>query len=255
MELEVLENFNHQIYIQQIKAKAYFYLLQNFLLSLDLIMQTNIEKTGTSGHYNFTVQEALDFRAMSGGLIKHVVTGSEQFPGHFIGPFHEIVLSTKITEFLVQYYSNIYPNCSFYSENQKPNAKQSILVSLTARRAISLKLGDEIYQSFFSRSDLKSNIFARWQLDDCSRINWPGVIKFFFEHRILLPCSTTPISHYLAIVDWYKRDPQKQSYFYIKSNNNILSTNADGSYHAELWEDQFIKQGSESILPIQRIIS
>ncbi|CAG8755513.1 131_t:CDS:2, partial [Racocetra persica] len=223
MELEVLENFNHQIYIQQIKAKTYSYLPQNFLSLLDLIAQTNIEKTGTLEHYNFTVQEALDFRAISGRLINHVVTGSERFPGHFIGPFREIVLSTKITNFLLQYYSNIYLNYSFYSENQKPNSKQSILVSSTAY--------------------------------DGSRINWPGVIKFFFEHRILLPSLTTPISHYLAIVDWYKRDPQKQGYFYIKSNNSILSTNADGSYHAESWEDQFIKQGFESILPIQRIIS
>ncbi|CAG8809363.1 29707_t:CDS:1, partial [Racocetra persica] len=67
--------------------KAYSYLPQNFLSSLDLIAQTNIKKNGTLGHYNFTVQEALDFRAMSGGLINHVVTGSEQFSGHFIGPF------------------------------------------------------------------------------------------------------------------------------------------------------------------------
>ncbi|CAG8852308.1 7072_t:CDS:1, partial [Racocetra persica] len=72
IELEVLENFNHQIYIQQIKAKAYHYLPQNFLSSLDLITQTNIEKTGTLSHYNFTVQEALDFHAMSGGLIDHI---------------------------------------------------------------------------------------------------------------------------------------------------------------------------------------
>ncbi|CAG8591244.1 6036_t:CDS:1, partial [Cetraspora pellucida] len=94
MELEVLKNFNHQIYIQQIKAKAYFYLLQNFLSSLNLIVQTNIKKNRTLEHYNFTVQEALDFHAMSGGLINHVVTGSEQFFGHFIEPFHEIILPT-----------------------------------------------------------------------------------------------------------------------------------------------------------------
>ncbi|KAF0377000.1 hypothetical protein F8M41_012676 [Gigaspora margarita] len=88
-----------------IKAKASSYLLENFLSSLDLIAQTNLEKTGTLRHYNFTVQEALDFCAMSGGLINHVVTGLEQFSGHFIGPFREIFLSIKITEFLVQYYS------------------------------------------------------------------------------------------------------------------------------------------------------
>ncbi|CAG8570595.1 12994_t:CDS:10 [Ambispora leptoticha] len=258
MELEVLENFNHQVYIQQIKAKAYHYLPQDFLSSLDLIAQMNIEKTGTLGHYNFTVQEALDFRAMSGGLINRIVTGSEQFPGHFIGPFHEITLSTKIIEFLVHYYSNIYPNYSFHNENQTPKSNYSILVSSTARRATALKLGDEIYSSFYSRSDLNSNIFARWQLDDGKRINWPGVIKFFFEHRISLPSSTTPTSHYLAIIDWYKRDLQKQSYFYVKSRDsiskNILSTNADGSYHAELWEDRFVERGFETILPIQRII-
>ncbi|CAG8568750.1 29327_t:CDS:2, partial [Racocetra persica] len=140
MELEVLENFNHQIHIQQIKTTAFSYLPQNFLSSLDLIAQTNIEQNRTLGHYNFTVQEALNFRAMSGGLINHVVTGSERFPGHFIGPFREIILPTKITEFLVQYYSNIYPNYSFHSENQNPNSKQSILVSSTSRRAIALKL-------------------------------------------------------------------------------------------------------------------
>ncbi|RIB19509.1 hypothetical protein C2G38_2181609 [Gigaspora rosea] len=58
MELEVLKNFNRQIYIQQIKAKAYHYLLQNFLSSLDLIAQINVEKTGSLGHYNFIVQES-----------------------------------------------------------------------------------------------------------------------------------------------------------------------------------------------------
>ncbi|CAG8828406.1 958_t:CDS:2, partial [Racocetra persica] len=79
MELEVLKNFNHQIYIQQIKAKAYHYLSQNFLSSLDLITQTNIEKTRTLSHYNFTVQETLDFHAMSSRLIDYIVTGSEQF--------------------------------------------------------------------------------------------------------------------------------------------------------------------------------
>ncbi|CAG8840984.1 29667_t:CDS:2, partial [Racocetra persica] len=173
--------------------KAYSYLPQDFLSSLDLIVQSNIEKTGSLGHYNFTVQEALDFRAMSGGLINLIVTGSEQFPGYFIGPFYEITLSIKMTKFLVQYYSNIYPNYSFHSENQKPNLKQSILVSSTARRAKALKLEDEIYY------------------------------------------------HFLVIVDWYKRDPQKQSYFYVKSNDDILSTNADRSYHAELWEDRFIE--------------
>ncbi|CAG8814165.1 6538_t:CDS:2, partial [Racocetra persica] len=168
--------------------KAYSYLPQDFLSSLDLIAQSNIEKTGSLGYYNFTVQEALDFHAMSGGLINYIVTGSEQFPA----------FTVKI------------------------------------RRAKALKLGDEIYQSFFSRSDLNSNIFARWQLNDGKRINWLGVIKFFFEHRIFLPNSTTPTSHFLAIVDWYKRDLQKQSYFYVKSHDDILSTNADGSYHTKL---------------------
>ncbi|CAG8843139.1 30857_t:CDS:2, partial [Racocetra persica] len=127
MELEVLENFNRQIYIQQIKAKAYHYLPRNFLSSLDLIAQINVEKTGTLGHYNFTVQEALDFRAMSGGLIDHIVTGSERFPGHFVRPFHEIILSTEIIKFLVQYYSEIYPNYNFYDEHQLPKSEKSIL--------------------------------------------------------------------------------------------------------------------------------
>ncbi|CAG8786982.1 13181_t:CDS:2 [Dentiscutata erythropus] len=187
---------------------------------------------------NFNLQEALDFRAMSGGLINHIVTGSEQFPGYFTGPFHEITLSAKIIEFLVQYYSNIYTNFSFHNENQTPKSNYSILVSSTARRATALKLRDEIYGSFFSCSDLSSNILVRWQLDNSNRINWPGKIKFFFEHRIFLPNSTIVTSYYLAIVDWYKRDLLKQSYFYVKScdsiSKGILSTNADGSYHAEL---------------------
>ncbi|CAG8579010.1 10213_t:CDS:1 [Cetraspora pellucida] len=254
MELEVLENFNYHIYIRQLKTKSRHYLPQEFLLSLDSISQTKVENTGTLGHYNFTVQEALDFRAMSGGLISHVVTGSEQFPGHFIEPFCEITLSAKIIGFLVQYYSNIYTNYNFYNENQTPKSKQSILVFSTARRATALKLGDETYSSFFSRSDLNSNILARWQLDDSKRINWPGIIKFFFEYRISLPNSTTSTSHYLAIVDWYKRDPQKQCYFHVKSHDrvskDILSTNADRSYHAKLWENRFIERGMENILPI-----
>ncbi|CAG8785864.1 16538_t:CDS:1, partial [Cetraspora pellucida] len=44
----------------------------------------------------------------------------------------------------------------------------------------------------------------------------------------------TPNSHYLAIIDWYKKDPQKQNYFYSKSYDSALSTNANRSYHAEL---------------------
>ncbi|CAG8475855.1 5215_t:CDS:2 [Cetraspora pellucida] len=234
MELEVLENFNYYIYIRQLKTKSRHYLSQEFLLSLNSISQTKVENTGTLKHYNFTVQEALDFCAMSGGLISHVVTGSEQFPGHFIRPFREITLSAKIIGFLVQYYSNIYTNYNFYNENQTPKSKQSILVSSTACQATALKLEDEIYSSFFSCSDLNSNILARWQLNDSKRINWPGIIKFFFEHRISLPNSTTSTSHYLAI--------------------DILSTNADGSYHAELWKNRFIEQGMKNILPIQRII-
>ncbi|CAG8821935.1 10553_t:CDS:2, partial [Racocetra persica] len=188
---------------------------RNMELEIQLF-KLRLKKTGTLGHYNITVQEALEFRAMSGGLINHIVTGSERFPGHFIGPFHEITLSAKIIRFLLQYYST-------------------------------LKLGDETYSSFFSRFDLKSNIFARWQLDDGKRINWPGIIKFFFEHRISLPSSAIPTSHYLAIVDWYKQDPQNQTYFHVKSRDNIskniLSTNADGSYHVELWEDRFTERG------------
>ncbi|CAG8584141.1 16739_t:CDS:2, partial [Racocetra persica] len=120
-----------------------------------------------------------------------------------------------------------------------------------------LKLGEENYGSFFSRSDLNSHVLARWQLEN-ERVNWPGIIKFFIEHRVSLPNSKTPTSHYLAIVDWYRRDSQKQSYFYVKSRDklfkNILSTNADGTYHAELWEDRFVERGIVTILPIQRII-
>ncbi|KAF0425110.1 transposase domain-containing protein [Gigaspora margarita] len=227
MELEVLENFNRQIYIQQIKTKAYHYLPQNFLSSLNLITQANIEKTGTLGHYNFTVQEALDFCAMSGGLINHI------------------------------YYSEIYSNYNFYDKNQLPKSENSILVSSTARRATDLKLGDEKYGSFFSCSDLNSHVLACWQLEN-ERVNWPGIIKFFIEHRVSLPNSKAPTSHYLAIVDWYRRDSQKQSYFHVKSRDkifkNILSTNADRTYHAELWEDRFVERGIATILPIQRII-
>ncbi|CAG8759553.1 36450_t:CDS:10, partial [Gigaspora margarita] len=167
IELEVLENFNQQIYIQQIKTKAYHYLPQNFLSSLNLITQANIEKTGTLGHYNFTVQEALDFSAMSGGLINHIVT-------------------------------EIYSNYNFYDENQLPKSENSILY-----------LQQLIEQQI-------SNL----------------------EMKISLPNSKAPTSHYLAIVDWYRRDSQKQSYFHIKSCDkifkNILSTNANKTYYAEL---------------------
>ncbi|KAF0451916.1 hypothetical protein F8M41_001979 [Gigaspora margarita] len=132
MELEVLENFNRQIYIQQIKTKAYHYLPQNFLSSLNLITQANIEK---------------------------------------------------------------------------------------------LEL-------------------------------WVTIILQFKKHWIFVQ---SPTSHYLAIVDWYRRDSQKQSYFHVKSRDkifkNILSTNANGTYHAELWKDRFVEQGIATILPIQRIIS
>ncbi|CAG8793800.1 4695_t:CDS:2, partial [Racocetra persica] len=162
---------------------------------------------------------------MSGGLIDHIVTGSERFPGHFIGSFHDITLSSEIIKFLVQYYSEIYPNYDFYDDNQLPKSEKSTLVSSTAQNEI---------------------------------VNWPGIIKFFIEYRVSLPNSKTPTSHYLAIVDWYRRDPQKQGYFYVKSREkifkNILSTNADGTYYAELWEDRFVERGIVTILPIQRII-
>ncbi|CAG8703208.1 2698_t:CDS:10, partial [Gigaspora margarita] len=193
----------------------------------------NIEKTGTLGHYNFIVQEALDFCVMSGGLINHIVTGSERFP-------------------------EIYSNYNFYDENQLPKSENSILVSSTAHQATDLKLGDEKYGSFFSCSDLNSHVLAHWQLEN-ERVNWLGIIKFFIEHQVSLPNSKAPTSHYLAIVDWYRRDSQKQSYFYVKSCDkifkNILSTNANRTYHSELWEDRFVEREIATILPIQRIIS
>ncbi|CAG8482920.1 6941_t:CDS:2 [Dentiscutata heterogama] len=148
-------------YAEQIYGK-----ISNFLSSLDLIAQINVEKTRTLGHYNFTVQEALNFNAI-----------------------------------------------------------------------FALKLGKENYGSFFLHSDLNLHVLAHWQLEN-ERVNWPGIIKIFIEHQVTLPNSKTPTSHYLAIVDWYRRDSQKQSYFYVKSHDklfkNILSTNADGTYHAEL---------------------
>ncbi|CAG8535457.1 13691_t:CDS:2 [Cetraspora pellucida] len=162
-QLEVLENFNHQIYIQQIKTRTYHYLSQELLLSLNSIAQTKIEKTGTLSHYNFIVQKALDFHAMLGGLINHIVTGLEQFPDHFIGPFHEIILSTKIIRFLLKYYSNIYMNYSFYTENQVPKSEQSILVSSTACRATALRLGDETYTNKVTLSTLSISIIGLTQ--------------------------------------------------------------------------------------------
>ncbi|CAG8566854.1 6699_t:CDS:2, partial [Scutellospora calospora] len=147
MKLKVLENFNCKIYIQQIKVKAYHYLPQDFQLSLDLITQTNVEETRTLGHYNFIVQEALNLCAISSRLIKYIVTSLEQFSIYLIRLFHEITLSTKIIRYLVQYYSEIYLNYSFYSKNQVLKSKQSIFVLSTAPTLESLSTSTQELQT------------------------------------------------------------------------------------------------------------
>ncbi|CAG8540138.1 34689_t:CDS:2 [Racocetra persica] len=132
IELGSFPNSNHNMELEQIKTKAYHYLPQDFISSLDLIVQNNIKKTGTLGHYDFTIQKVLDFYTMSNSLINHIVTGLKQFFGYYIGSFREITLSVKIFRFFVQYYSDNYPNYDFYNKNQLPKLKQLILVSSTA---------------------------------------------------------------------------------------------------------------------------
>ncbi|CAG8640769.1 8571_t:CDS:2 [Ambispora gerdemannii] len=96
----------------------------------------------------------------------------------------------------------------------KPD-QNAIYVSDMMERFATIRLGDEVFGSQYSRSDLSSYVIVSC-IDKIQRTgetvrsiyHWPAKVLYYFKHRVLLPKEMnsdqmSSIEHCLAFVDWF----------------------------------------------------
>ena len=146
------------------------------------------------------------------------------------------VVSTEILEepelsYLAQCYCSMYPGAEYTGTN----------ISSTIYKYSQMKVGNEVYGSYGTRTNRSSYLLARWggrngRIDSaCLR---PARASSYFKHSVMYHGSFKP--HYFAFVQWFEQHPSKR----------FLGD------PIEIWcRDIYEQLGPASYLPIQRIQS
>jgi hypothetical protein len=116
------------------------------------------------------------------------------------GRYYEAKLDERTVNLLKDYYEVVYANCGYKFHNGINDIGGScIYVSSTVLRASSIRIGDEIFGSSLSESDLNACIIASF-LDEQDIIQYyPGEVIYYFRHRLTLPERNSRIHESLTI--------------------------------------------------------
>ena len=259
MEVEVMTRINHQVNVTHAFAATSEDLPNDIATLINSLCSSASDERGTLGSYNFTAEEMLAFREMSLSLRVKDVTGAECFPGELSGRYYEAKLDDKVVDLLKDYYEVVYADCGYTFDNRIDNIGGScIYVSSTILRESNLRIGDEIFGSLLSESDLNACVIACFLDNDDNVSYYPGEVVSYFRHRLTLPERNSPntriVDHYLCLVDWYK--PSKHRAYFNVPQQCTLTNERDFEklYHAELWGTKCTRRTHENILPVQRLI-
>ena len=168
------------------------------------------------------------------------IYGTEPIPGQMLIPSNlEVIMPLELRRFLCEWYAILY---------EKDQEDILGFMDLQINQYARMQIGAEIFGSMMSgRHEKNATILAKWKaVNDESIDIYPGEVQYYFEHTLRFSKGTK--THLLAYVKWYKSATSSS----IRFKHSFMEPEISNT---ELWKAEYFPEGSDSLLPVHRILS
>jgi hypothetical protein len=214
---------------------------------LDLLdNRTTVGSLSENDEYSSDEMERFWFNSRN--IRESIITGRESFPGEMLRPEADnVLLSRPMLDLMVEYYIATYETLNFKAPFDDGPENSIILSRVTINKFGRCRIGSEVFGSVMSSRHAKSSfILAKFITIDDEVDHYAGQVQYFFKH--IVDFDDGPAVHNLAYIRWYKPAETSRVRYYFSIDDD------DKTCNVELWKNEFLPDGRDSIIPVQNIL-